>query len=127
MSFKPKKILIIEDRMEVLEVQEEIFSQQGFEVITAYNGTAGLKKARELRPDLILTDIRFPDISGIEICQQIKQDPELKAIPVIVSSASDMEITEVYQAGADLFLLKPTSPDRVLVHVNNLLKKARSL
>jgi CheY-like chemotaxis protein len=121
-----EKILIIEDRKEVLEVQEEIFRQQGFEVIIADDGITGLTKAKEFKPNLILTDIRFPDISGIEICYYLKQDPELKNIPVIVSSASDMEEEEVYQAGADLFLLKPVSAQKLLTHVQSLLQKAKS-
>lgn len=121
-----EKILIIEDRKEVLEVQEEIFRQQGFEVIIADDGITGLAKAKEFKPNLILTDIRFPDISGIEICYYLKQDPELKNIPVIVSSASDMEEEEVYQAGADLFLLKPVSAQKLLTHVQSLLQKAKS-
>jgi CheY-like chemotaxis protein len=123
---KLEKILIIEDRKEVLEVQEEIFRQQGFEVIIADDGMTGLAKAKEYKPSLILTDLRFPDISGIEICQYIKQDPELRNIPVIVSSASDMEEEEVYQAGADLFLLKPVSSQKLLTHVQNLLQKTKS-
>jgi CheY-like chemotaxis protein len=121
-----EKILIIEDRKEVLEVQEEIFRQQGFEVLIADDGITGLAKAKEFKPNLILTDIRFPHISGIEICYYLKQDPELKNIPVIVSSASDMEEEEVYQAGADLFLLKPLSAQKLLTHVQSLLQKAKS-
>ncbi len=123
---KLERILIIEDRKEVLEVQEEIFRQQGFEVIIADDGMTGLAKVKESKPNLILTDIRFPDISGIEICQYIKRDPELQDIPIIVSSASDMEEEEVYQAGADLFLLKPVSSQKLLTHVQNLLQKTKS-
>jgi len=123
MPEKTKKILLIDDHIEVLKIQKEILARNGFEVILAANGTLGLEKARELLPDLVLTDVLFPGLSGVEVCRQIKQDPKLQGVPVIICSASDLEITECYEAGADIFLLKPVPTQKILLHIKRLLRE----
>src|SRR3989338_9124477 len=78
-----KTILVVDDDLGMIRLLEKRLRSDGFEVIGALNGRTGLKKAKEVKPDLILLDILMPDISGGEGTRQLQLDPELKDIPII--------------------------------------------
>lgn len=111
-----KRILIIEDEPEQIEMMRMRFEANGFEVISAPDGQSGVKKAMEACPDLIILDMIMPKLNGIEVCKKIKSCEQSKNIPVVIVSASgskDLE-EECRQAGADEVLRKPYD-SRVLV------------
>ena len=85
-------------------------------VITAYSGEEGLRKAAETFPDLIVLDIRLPDISGIEVCKKLKSEAQFRIIPIIVFSVDNIirNITAAYDVGADYYLIKDQNAIKVL-------------
>ena len=83
----PKKILVIEDEKDMLELYALRLQHKGFKLLTASDGTLGLRLAKEEMPDLILLDLMLPDINGIQICSLLKNDSRYSAIPIIILSA----------------------------------------
>jgi two-component system alkaline phosphatase synthesis response regulator PhoP len=79
-----KRILIIEDDFFVASVYQETFVRAGYQVATAYNGEAGLKRIGDFRPDLVQVDLMMPKMNGVEIIRQIRANPELQSLPVLV-------------------------------------------
>jgi len=112
-----KKILIIEDEEIVLGLLQKKLSQEGYEVSVARDGEEGLKKMREIKPDLILLDIIMPKMSGFEVMEEMQKDSGLKKIPVIVvsNSGQPVEIDKVRELGAKDWLIKTEfDPEEVI-------------
>ncbi|MFH1189093.1 MAG: response regulator [Candidatus Omnitrophota bacterium] len=104
-----KKILIIDDEPDLVRVIEFKLEKAGYAVSSADNGGDGLKMAQNSRPDLILLDIRLPVMDGYEVCGAIKNNPDLKNIPVIflTASANNTVAEKTKELGADDYLVKP--------------------
>lgn len=122
------KILIIEDETVLLKVLAEKFENEKFDVVLAEDGEEGLLKVRGSKPDMILLDIILPKKDGIEVLKELKADPELKDIPVIIISnlGSDEKIRETLQLGAVDYLIKTQHPiNEVVERVQEHLRKAR--
>jgi two-component system, OmpR family, response regulator VicR len=117
-----KKILVIEDETIMLKAIEFKLKKEGYTVLTAENGRAGLQAVMDLAPDLVITDIMVPYITGLEIVDYIKNKNPRK-LPVIVLSAVGLEKTvlEAFKLGADDFITKPFSPNELVVRVKRLL------
>lgn len=81
------KVLIVDDEPEIVEMLSLVLSEEGFEVIPAYDGEHALRAMRETRPDLVLSDVMMPRVDGLEMCSRIKADPAISAIPVILMTA----------------------------------------
>jgi len=105
------KILIIEDDKFISTVYESEFHQQNVEVELAFDGVEGLKKARECQPDMVLLDLMLPKLNGFEVLQEMKSDPVLAKIPVMVSSSLNQpsDIDEVIKLGAVKYFAKESS------------------
>jgi len=103
-----KKILIIEDEEIVLGLLQKKLSQEGYEVSVARDGEEGLKKMREIKPDLILLDIIMPKMGGFEVMEEMQKDSGLKKILVIVvsNSGQPVEIDKARELGAKDWLIK---------------------
>lgn len=82
-----KKILVIEDEKDILENVIELLALEGFNAVGAENGAIGLARAIEYLPDLILCDIRMPELNGFEVLQRLRQNPDTLSIPVVILSA----------------------------------------
>lgn len=108
-----KKILIIEDYQATVGMITSFLQIEGYEVVTANDGPSGLEKAAADKPDLILLDVMMPGMSGIEVCQKLKQDRRTAPIPVIIVSikCNEQEIAEGRAAGAVDYLVKPFELD----------------
>lgn len=102
------KILIIDDDEALLTVYTTAFKKEGYEVITAVNGQQGLEKAKEPGLNLVLLDQVLPDISGNEILKTLKQDPQVKQIPVIILSNFSQEelVKQAIDEGAVDYIFK---------------------
>jgi two-component system response regulator VicR len=110
MTTEAKRIVCIEDEPDMIELLRAILEGKGFEFIAADGGVEGLKVVREERPDLILLDLMMPDMDGWEVFQQVKDDPELSKIPVVVVTAKAQSIDKVlglYIARAEDYITKP--------------------
>ncbi|HZH75669.1 MAG TPA: response regulator [Archangium sp.] len=114
------KLLIVDDEVAILEALTDILSVEGFEVDTAPNGAEGLKRAGEARPDLILLDLMMPVMDGQEMLRRLKDDPQLRSIPVVVMSAG--RVTKAELQGSR-FLAKPFELDDLLDTVAAELNK----
>lgn len=127
MSNKSAKfILCIEDEPEMIDLIRLILERRGFNVQGAAGGTEGIKKVRELRPDLVLLDLMMPDLDGWEVYQQMKADETTRDIPVIVVTAKAQSIDKVlglHIAKVDDYIAKPFSPQELLTSVDKVLKK----
>ncbi len=119
-----KKILVIDDLPENVFMLQDRLEHEGYEVITAYNGSTGIEKALTELHDLILLDIMMPDITGIEVCRQLVNNPATKDIPIIlVTAKSGAEDTkEGLEAGAFDYIKKPFNRVELLARVKSALK-----
>jgi CheY-like chemotaxis protein len=110
-----KTILVVDDEQAVLQAVTDILSDKGYDIITAGNGKSGLKKIKEHRPDVILTDIIMPDMEGIEFIKAVRK--EQKEIPIIVMSGNPVGMKFLKVAGifgAAKSLVKPFTRQELL-------------
>lgn len=121
-------ILIVEDNEEMLEVLEEMFRPM-YEVHTACNGREGFERVGQLHPDLVLSDVMMPEMSGKELCYKIKNSLELSTISVVLLTAqtSVEYVVEGYLFGADDYVTKPFNVKVLMARCNNLLQNKKRL
>ncbi len=123
MNNSDKVVLVVEDNPINMRLFHAILDAHGYIVLQATNGMEGLRMAREHRPDLILMDLQLPDISGLEVTRQLKEDDALKAIPVIALTAfakvGDEE--KCRENGCDGYISKPISITDFLPTVERFL------
>lgn len=118
------KILICEDDEMVLKMVEFRLRKDGYEIHLAVDGKEALEKIRLVQPDLIITDIMMPYLTGLEIVHQIRKDLSLKTPIIIVSSIGlEKTVLEAFQLGADDFITKPFSPNELSIRVRKLLMR----
>jgi signal transduction histidine kinase len=110
-----RKILVVDDRWENRSVLVNLLEPIGFDMIEAKNGKEGLKTALRVQPDLIIVDLLMPDMNGWEMTRQARQNPKLKMVPIIASSASvfEQERQKSQEAGCNDFLPKPIQADNL--------------
>ena len=122
---KGKKLLLVEDDVSLRDMYVTRFSVEDFELEVATDGEAGLQKATEWQPDVMLLDLRIPKLSGFEVLRKLKQQKATKDIPVIVLTAlsGDADRKQAMDLGAAGFLTKSeTVPKEVLAQVLKVLK-----
>jgi len=117
-----KKILVIEDEEKVLNIVKTYLKKEGFEPIVSLRGKEGLDKFYEYSPDLVVLDLMLPDISGEEICREIKKESDIPVIMLTAKSSVDERI-EGLSLGADDYLIKPFSPRELMMRVKVILKR----
>lgn len=120
-----KKILIVEDDKFLRELVAKKLTAEGFDVQEAIDGESGVKKAKEIRPDIILLDLILPGIDGFEVLSRIKEDPATEMIPVIILSnlGQKEDIERGLKLGASDFLVKAKfTPSEIIEKIKNLLK-----
>ena len=120
------KILLVDDEQDIVEVTKVRLESRGFEVVCAYDGLDGLNKAKEVKPDLVLLDLFMPVMHGFEVCKKLKQDPELKDIPVILFSAGDCKAScpkEAKGVGAADFVAKPFDVEELVDKIRFYTRK----
>ena len=118
------KILLVDDEKDIVEFLQYNLVQEGFEVITAYDGIEALKKLSE-KPDLVILDIMMPQLNGYDVCKKIRSLPEFRQTPVIFLTAKSSEMDEIrgLEIGANDFIQKPISPKKLIARVNSNLRK----
>ncbi|MBI3160945.1 MAG: response regulator [Chloroflexi bacterium] len=119
------RILIAEDEPDIRELVAFTLRFAGHEVTAAANGEEALHQAQKIVPDIILMDVRMPNMTGYDACRAMKQDATLKDIPVVFLSAKgqDSEIQTGLDVGAEEYLLKPFAPDQLVERVKAILGK----
>ena len=118
-------MLVVEDDPVILRLLEVNFELEGFRVLGAADGAAGVELARKERPDVIISDIMMPKMSGIELVQAVKADADLAGIPIILLSAKaqSTDLKAGLEAGADDYVTKPFEPLDLIDRVNALLSR----
>jgi len=118
-------ILVAEDERDIRDLIVFTLQISGFDVVETPNGEEAVKKATELKPDLILMDVRMPKMTGYEACKMLKKQDVTKDIPVVFLSAKgqEAEINTGLEMGAVEYFLKPFAPDELAARVNKILAK----
>lgn len=119
-----KKILLIDDEHDILEILSYNLEKEGYQVYTADNGNEGIEKAKEILPDLILLDVMMPEKDGIETCQDLRKIKELQKTLIVFLSARGEEFSQLagYQAGANDYVVKVIKPKILISKINALLQ-----
>lgn len=124
-TFGRAKVLCVDDDLLLLGLVKDVMEAHGLEALTASDGPSALSLAKAERPDLILVDVMMPKMSGFELCQHLRADPNLKGTPIIIITAmADPDLkTKGLGAGANLAIPKPFKPTQIVA----LVKKALEL
>ncbi len=119
-------VLVVEDDLTILQLLEVNFEMEGFIVLRAEDGERGLELAREARPDVIVSDVMMPKMSGLELTVALKASDATRAIPVILLSAKAQgaDVRTGLDAGADDYITKPFEPLDLIDRVNTLLLRS---
>ncbi|MFT5540339.1 MAG: two-component system cell cycle response regulator DivK [Alphaproteobacteria bacterium] len=119
-----RKVLIVEDNELNMKLFHDLLEAHGYATVQTRNGMEAVGLARLHRPDLILLDIQLPEISGLEVTKQLKQDDELKSIPVIAVTAFAMKGDEekIREGGCEAYISKPISVTTFMETIQKVLK-----
>jgi len=120
-----KKILIVEDNTELLELLRSYVRMAGYSTSTATNGLEALKKARSSTPDLIVLDLVLPELDGFAVCESLKKDPATANTPIIMLTGLTSEMTRYagLESGANEYVTKPANPDQLVSRIEYWLQK----
>jgi two-component system cell cycle response regulator DivK len=119
----PKRVLIVEDNDLNMKLFHDLLEAHGYEILQTKDGLEALRLARQHHPDLILMDIQLPEVSGLEVTKWIKEDEELRAIPIIAVTAFAMKGDEekIREGGCEAYIAKPISVTNFLQTVARFL------
>lgn len=122
------KILIAEDEPDALELIAFNLETAGFSILKASDGRQALEVTRAKAPDLVILDVMLPEITGLEVCKVLRNDPETASIPILILTAKAEEIDRVlgFELGADDYLTKPFSPRELVLRVRALLRRSQA-
>lgn len=122
-------VLVVNDEPGQLEVLEEVLRDAGFCVLTAADGDEGYRVAKLEHPDLVISDVTMPSVSGIQLCRLIRSDEALKTTPVLLTSGlrkDDTTVLEGFGAGADDYLEMPINPLRLVAQAARLIERRKT-
>jgi len=123
---KRNRILVVDDELDLLHLMKRILEGAGYEVITAERGTDCLLLVQREQPDLILLDVRLPDMDGYQILERLKSDQTTHHIPVVMLTSLNQgpDFQKALEKGVDWYITKPFEPEHILKRVNNLLRES---
>ena len=121
------KILCVDDEPDILEILKYNLSNKGYQISTAKDGKAAVKKAMETHPNLIIMDIMMPNMDGIEACEILRSDESFNdtLIMFLTARGEDYSYVAAYEAGADDYVTKPVKPKILLSKVKALLRRSK--
>jgi two-component system alkaline phosphatase synthesis response regulator PhoP len=123
-----KRILIVEDEKDIQDLLQRYLKREGYEVQTAEDGEAGLRKIAKDRFDLIILDLMLPQIDGMEICRVLRSQPRTASVPIIMLTAKAEETDRIVglEMGADDYITKPFSPREVVARVKAIFRRVET-
>jgi len=124
MSETTRKVLIVDDEPNIVTALEFLLKRSGYDVRLAANGAEALEQVETYRPDVVLMDVMMPIKSGFEVCQRMRERPELAQIKIVMLSAkgSEAEVSKGLSLGADLYITKPFSTQELVSTINRLFE-----
>lgn len=124
-SAPAKKILIVEDERDILQLVKLYLEKEGYRTVTAVTGAEGLNSAKSDKPDLIILDLMLPEIDGLEVCKRLRASQETAMLPIIMLTAKAEESDTVIglELGADDYVTKPFSPKALVARVKALFRR----
>jgi CheY-like chemotaxis protein len=121
-----RKILVVEDNLDSREMLVLLFQQEGYRVVAAADGREGLELACKESPDIIITDLHMPRLSGVDMIAKLRALPPFQDTPILAMTAYDStEETRAIETGATVAVLKPVSIEELFVQVARLLDHQR--
>ena len=120
-----KKVLIADDEQNIVISLEFLMKREGYQVEVANDGEEAVRRIRASRPDLVLLDVMMPKKSGFEVCQEIRSDPEMAGVRILMLTAKgrDTDVAKGLALGADAYMTKPFSTRELVDKVRNLLEQ----
>lgn len=121
----PKKILIVDDEANIVISLEFLMQKAGYEVEIARNGEDALNIVNEFKPDLVLLDVMMPKVNGFDVCQKIRDNPDLQETKIIMLTAKgrDVEVAKGMALGANSYVIKPFSTKQLVLEVQRVLEE----
>lgn len=121
------KVLLVDDEPDILELLRYNLEREGYRVATAQNGKDALRIAKAERPDLVVLDIMMPGMDGVEVCNQLRQMPDMKHALITFLTARGEDYSQIagFEAGADDYITKPVRPKVFVSKVKALLKRSQ--
>lgn len=121
-------IVVIEDEEDIRELIRYNLEKDGFRVVSAHSGEEGLRLVRSTIPDLAVIDLMLPGIDGLQVCRELKADPGLRAIPLVIVTArgDEPDVVSGLEIGADDYISKPFSPKVLLARVKTVLRRRKT-
>lgn len=118
----PKKVLIVDDEFQIVEICRDYLNAAGYDTVTASNGVQGLALARREKPDLIVLDLMMPEMDGLDVCRQLRRESE---VPIIMLTARVEETDKLIglEIGADDYITKPFSPRELVARTKVVLRR----
>ncbi len=122
----PKKILLVDDEPQILEICRDYLKKSGYDVVTASDGVQGLSIARREKPDLIVLDLMLPEMDGLDVCRAIRRESD---VPIIMLTARVEEIDKLIglEIGADDYMTKPFSPKELVARVRVVFRRMENV
>lgn len=119
-------ILVVEDEKDILNIIAFNLEREGYTVVGASTGETALPLARKHRPNLVVLDLMLPGMDGFEVCRKLRQDPNLRVIPVLMLTAKgeDADVVAGLEIGADDYVTKPFSPRILVARIRAVLRRA---
>jgi len=120
-----KKILIVEDEQDILQLVKLYVEKEGFRTVSAKTGTEALHLVEQEKPDLVVLDLMLPEIDGLEVCKRLRSSPETARLPIIMLTAKAEESDTVVglELGADDYVTKPFSPKTLVARIKALFRR----
>ncbi len=120
----PSTVLVVDDDPVILKLLEVNFEMEGFTVLLAHDGEEGVALTRSERPDIVVSDVMMPKMSGLELVEELKSDPDTSSIPIILLTAKAQmaDLRAGVDAGADDYITKPFEPLELVHRVNRLIE-----
>ena len=117
------RVLVVDDEVNIVRLIQINLQRHGYEVETANNGAEALAKIRDSRPDLLVSDVMMPEMDGFELLANVRRDPSLADLPVIMltAKAQDADVMSGYKHGADMYLTKPFNPAELITFTKRIL------
>ena len=120
------RILVVDDELNIVRLIQVNLERHGYQVETANNGVQALEKIRASRPDLLVSDVMMPEMDGFELLSNVRRDPTLNDLPVIMltAKAQDRDVMDGYTRGADMYLTKPFNPAELIAFAKRILSSS---